>query len=109
MAGIAPGAHAGRTVGYACFPGREAVFGTPAGADDRAAALVPPPAHPLGDPRRHPRGLHLRHHGALPRPSWGTVMCTTSATSATTTTPPRSAPAADPRPWPPCATWPSES
>jgi len=59
----------------ACFPGREAVFGTPAGADDRAAALVPPPAHPLGDPRRHPRGLHLRHHGALPRPSWGTVMC----------------------------------
>jgi hypothetical protein len=33
--------------------------------DDRAAALVPPPAHPLGDPPRHPRGLHdprRRHH-----------------------------------------------
>ena len=35
--------------------------------------------------------------------------CTTSATSATAKTPPRSAPAADPRSWPPCATWPSAS
>src|SRR5262249_4458264 len=35
------------------------------GADNRAAALVPPAAHPLGDPRRHPRSLpqpRLRHH-----------------------------------------------
>jgi hypothetical protein len=32
---------------------------------DRAAALVPPPAHPLGTPRRHPPSLdhpRLRHH-----------------------------------------------
>jgi hypothetical protein len=32
---------------------------------DRFAALVSPPAHPLGDPRRHPPGVHhprLRHH-----------------------------------------------
>jgi Transposase DDE domain len=31
----------------------------------RATALVPPPAHPLGDPRRHPprpRHPRLRHH-----------------------------------------------
>src|SRR5215471_19508455 len=35
------------------------------GTDDRAAALVPPPADPLGDPRRHPPSLpqpRLRHH-----------------------------------------------
>src|SRR3569833_2334329 len=31
----------------------------------RPAALVPPPAHPLGHPRRHPRSIHehrLQHH-----------------------------------------------
>src|SRR5439155_1676998 len=35
------------------------------GTDGRAAALVPSSAHPLGDPRRHPRSLHepgLLHH-----------------------------------------------
>ena len=35
------------------------------GRSDRFAALVSPPAHPLGDPRRHPPGVRhprLRHH-----------------------------------------------
>ncbi|MCP2205548.1 hypothetical protein LX90_009290 [Lentzea flava] len=37
----------------------------------RAAALVPPPADPLGDPRRHPQSLPqpgLRHHLLAPTP-----------------------------------------
>lgn len=36
-----------------------------------------------------------------PRPLADRRHCTTSAMSATAKTPPRSAPAADPRPWPP--------
>jgi len=39
------------------------------GAVDRAAALVPAAAHPLGDPRRHPRGLPqsgLQHYLLAP-------------------------------------------
>jgi hypothetical protein len=53
----------------------------------------------------------LDAHQAIPAQLRGTGRsghCTTSATSATAKTPPRSAPAADPGPWPPCATWPSE-
>src|SRR5262245_13269929 len=47
-------------------PGRTPLGG---GAVRRAAALVPAAADPLGDPRRHPRGLpqpRLRHHLLAP-------------------------------------------
>ena len=47
-------------------PGRAPMGG---GTDGRAAALVPPAAHPLGNPRRYPRSLpqpRLRHHLLAP-------------------------------------------
>src|SRR5882757_677949 len=50
--------------------------------------------------RREPGDLTRK----CPPPSWASP-----PRSMTAKTPPRSAPAADPRPWPPCATWPSAS
>jgi transposase len=43
----------------------------------RAAALVPPPAHPMGDPRRHPRSIphpRMRHHLLATTPQQRTLL-----------------------------------
>jgi hypothetical protein len=62
--------------------------------------LSPSTRSPAWTPARPPLPSSLDGYAATGRPKY----CTTSATSATAKTPPRSAPAAGPRPWLPCAT-----
>lgn len=56
------------------WPGRAPLGG---GTVHRAAALVPPPAYPLGNPRRHPPGLpqpRLRRHLLAPTGQHATLL-----------------------------------
>ena len=78
-AGIARDAHAGSSVAYACFPGRQAVFLTAAGQDasggvirEELAAVHPHrrdhavPAHACGPARACGRCVQPRHRGRAP-------------------------------------------